>query len=83
MAQIMASFGHGMQNLSWVLVLLILMLYIFSVMAKSFFGDSSRLEADLASKGIDTVDLFGSVCSQTSTLCVFCNECPYFNPFFV
>lgn len=68
MAQIMASFGHGMQNLSWVLVLLILMLYIFSVMAKSFFGESSKLKADLAAKEIDAEDLFGSIPRSMVTL---------------
>ena len=40
MSSLLASFMKGMQSLSWVILLLVLFLYIFAVLAKSFFGDS-------------------------------------------
>jgi len=41
----------GMQNLGWTLILLLLLLYIFAVLGKTFLGESEALKMDLAEKG--------------------------------
>jgi len=57
---LVAAFAKGMQSAGWVLILMVLAMYIFAVLAKSFFGDSKELQEELAGT-LDVKDLFGTI----------------------
>jgi hypothetical protein len=53
----------------WVLVLLVLMLYVAGVLAKSFFGDNEHLRSEMMrAHATDIKELFGTVPRSMSTL---------------
>jgi len=60
-----------MASAGWVLVLMTLALYIFAVLAKSFFGDDEYLRAELAGSDVDVAELFGTIPKAFITLVQF------------
>lgn len=71
MVYLVNAFLAGMQNVMWVLLLLTLVLYIMGVLAQSLFGKSDELRTEMAAKGYDLEDLFGTVPRSMLTLVGF------------
>ena len=61
-----------MESLMWVIVLLTLFLYIFAVLAKSFFGNSGEIAARLERDGVDADNYFGTIPQSMVTLIGLC-----------
>lgn len=71
---LVSAFIKGMASAGWVFVLMLLAMYIFAVLGKSFFGDSNYLveEVSKASGGeVDVNELFGSIPKSFLTLLQF------------
>jgi len=66
---LVAAFVQGMQSVAWVLFLWMLALYIFAVLGKGLFGDSSHLKSEV---DIDIDQHFGSVPQTMLTLLALC-----------
>jgi len=70
MVYLVSAFLKAMQTIVWVLVLWLLAIYIFAVMAKTFFGDDEYLKKELEGK-VDVDRYFGSIPACMITLFSF------------
>jgi len=71
---LVAAFVKGMASAFWVFILMILAMYIFAVLGKSFFGDSNALIAKVLENSDGDVDvkvLFGTIPDSFLTLVQF------------
>jgi len=71
---LVSAFMKGMMSAGWVFVLMILAMYIFAVLGKSFFGDSGYLTAEVSKRSggdVDINELFGSIPKSFLTLVQF------------
>lgn len=64
------AFCRALQDIVWVLVLMVFVLYTFAVLATNFFGHNEHLSEELKPKGMEGLpaDLFGTVMRSMLTL---------------
>jgi len=64
LSKLVEAFFGAMQDVIWVAILVLIMLYIFGVMVTAFYADHKELD----DAGVDSNDLFGTVPRSMATL---------------